>query len=160
MFMDKHLYTWLIGPTGKTYRELLDYALKECAYFLLVTDREQKQLSPKGKEVLNQLAPYLYKMEMKSEWPGTVILNVQVPVYIYNFIPKSAEILRKVADGLYQWQKPGLPDDLCFLRSDESPWLVSTAHESDAYFIVTDDDMERLLKAKPAFASMINRDNE
>jgi hypothetical protein len=71
--MKKNIYNILREPTGSQYNSLLDYALKECKFFLLVTDRDNKQLSPLGKAVLNELAPFLYRMEMKSEWPGTVL---------------------------------------------------------------------------------------
>ena len=153
--MDKYTYNLFVEPSGCNYKNLLDYALGDCKFFLLVTDRDNKQLSPRGKEVLNQLTPFLYKMEMRLEWPGTNLLGNAVPVYTYHFDQDSAEILKSSTEGLYQWQRPDLPDDLCLLRYDESPWLVTIAHEGDSYFELTVEEMDRLLKALPAYASII-----
>lgn len=153
--MDKYTYNLLVEPSGRNYENLLDFALGECKFFLLVTAGNNKQLSPRGKEVLNQLTPFLYKMEMKLEWPGTILLRNAVPVYTYHFVQDSVEILKSSTEGLYQWQRPDLPDDLCLLRFDESPWLVTIAHESDSYFELTEEEMDRLVKALPAYASII-----
>jgi hypothetical protein len=57
--MKKNIYNILIELSGSQYSGLLDYALKECKFFLLVTDRDNRQLSPAGKAVLNELAPFL-----------------------------------------------------------------------------------------------------
>jgi len=158
--MKKNTYNLLIEPSGYNYIDLLDYALGECTLLLLVKYDEQKQLSQRGKGVLDELAPYLYKMEMKSEWPGTVLFGGEVPICTYNFVPESAAILKKSASRLYQWQRPDLPDDLCLLRSDESPWLVTIAHEDDSYLVLDEDEYLRLLKALPAYAPMVEIANE
>lgn len=155
MNMQRATYNLLIEPSGRRYSDLLDYAIKECKYFLLVTDRENKQLSPKGKGVLEELLPHLCRMEMKSEWPGTVLYGSTVPVYLYHFIPESAAILKQSASRLYQWQRPDLPDDLCLLRSDESPWLATIAHENDGYFVMNEEEWRRFSNAIPTFTSMV-----
>ena len=153
--MKKNIYNILREPTGSKYSNLLDYALKECRFFLLVTDRDNKQLNPSGKAVLNELAPFLYRMEMKSEWPGTVLYGDTVPIYIYYYVKESVSILKKSATRLYQWQRSDLPDDLCLLRPDESPWLVTIAHENDSYFELSENEIRHLLKAIPAYTTMI-----
>jgi hypothetical protein len=153
--MKRNFYNILREPTGSQYSSLLDYALKECNFFLLVTDRDNRQLSPAGKAVLNELAPFLYRMEMKSEWPGTVLSWGQVPIYTYHYIEESVSILKKSATRLYQWQRPDLPDDLCLLRPDETPWLVTIAHENDSYFELSENEIRHLLKSLPSYKTMI-----
>lgn len=160
MGMNKNTYNLLREPIGKNYNNLLDHALSECAFFLLVNYDEKKQLSQKGKEVLNELVPYLYRIETKSEWPGTILYGSGVPVHFYHYVQESVAALKKSASGLYQWQRPGLPDDLCLLRPDESPWLVTIAHENDSYFELYEDEIVRLLKALPVYASMIETAGE
>jgi hypothetical protein len=150
-----YTYNLIKEPSGNLYSDLLDYALEVCEFFLLVTDRENKQLNSEGKRVLGELLPFLNRMEMKSEWPGTVLYGGEVQVYMYHYIPESVVILKKAANRLYQWQRPYLPDDLCLLRSDESPWLVTIAHENDSYLVLNEDDYLRLLNALPAYAPMI-----
>jgi hypothetical protein len=157
--MKKNTYDLLIEPKGPIYSGLLDYALGECRFFLLVI-KDEHWIDQEGKTVLEELTPFLYKMEMKSQWPGTIIFGGEVPVYIYHFVPDSAEILKKSAIGLYQWQGPNLPDDLCLLRSDESPWLGTIAHEDDSYLELTEDEMHKLVKAIPELESMIRIHDE
>jgi hypothetical protein len=127
-------------------------------FFLLAIYDEQ--LSQKGKEVLNELASFLYKKEMKTEWPGTIIFGGKITINTYHYVPESILILKKSATRLYQWQMPDLPDDLCLLRSDGSAWLVTIAHESDSYFVLTEDEKLRLLKSMPAYESMLEIAND
>jgi hypothetical protein len=39
--------------------------------------------------------------------------------------------------ALYEWRQPNYPEDLCLLRQDRSPWLVSIAHENDSYLCLS-----------------------
>lgn len=153
--MKMNTYNLIIEPRDRLYFELLDFAFEECGFFLLVTDRENRQLSPQGKKVLDELFPYLSREELRSEWPGTVLINNKVPVYTYHFTPESSKILKKVASRLYQWQRPELPDDLCLLRPDETPWLVTIGHENDSYFVLTEEEKIRLFRAIPDFETML-----
>jgi hypothetical protein len=154
--MKKHTYNLLREPCDNDYRDLLDFAIRECKYFLLVTDKDNKQLCPTGKLLLERLSQFLYKLEMKSEWPGTILLHDQVPVYTYFLVPENLAILKKSATRLYQWQRPNLPDDLCFLRSDETPWLVNIAHENDGYFEISEQEKKHLVSVLPHYRTMIS----
>jgi len=58
-------------------------------------------------------------------------------------------MLKTEAHGLYDWVQPNRPEDLCFLRSDETPWLATIAHEKDAYFELSGEEKQRLTKALP-----------
>lgn len=153
--MSKNIYNILIEPTGQNYYGLLDYALGRYTFFLLVTEKKTKQLSLRGKKLLGELRPNIYRVQLKSEWPGTIIYGGEAMVYTYHFTPESAAILKDRANGLYQWQIPELPDDLCLLRADESPWLVNIAHERDSFFNLKSDEMRCFLKALPAYKPMI-----
>jgi hypothetical protein len=158
--MRKNTFNLLREPCGKEYEELLDYALRDCTYFLLVTDRENRQLFPNGLAVLEKLSPFLYKREMRSEWPGTILLNNKVPVYTFFFIPESATILKNSSTSLYQWQRPNLPDDLCLLRNDESPWLVTIAHEQDGFLSLSENEISCLQKDLPTFRNLVKRESD
>ena len=149
--MERYTYNLVKEPSGKEYSGLLDYAIRDCEYFLLITARENKQLYPAGLSVLDRLSPFLYKKEMRSKWPGTSLLKNKVPVYTYYFVPESAAIIKNSAKSLYQWQRPNLPDDLCLLRTDESPWLVTIAHEQDGFLLLSENEISCLLKALPTF---------
>ncbi len=156
--MTNNILTFLVEPKGNIYRELLVYALSECKYFSFVTNKNKELFSSTEKKVLEELIPYLVRLEMRSEWPGTILLKGEALVYTYIFVQESAKILKNSATGLYQWQEPHLPDDLCFLRSDESPWLVTTAHESDSYFMLSDHEVYRLLEALPSLIPILKKE--
>jgi hypothetical protein len=158
--MNKNTYNLLMEPSGPSYNDLLDYALGDCKYFLLVTSQNNSQLNSRGKEILEELVPYLFRKEMKSEWPGTILLGGEAPVFIYHYIPETVAILKMSATRLYQWQRPDLPDDLCLLRSDESPWLVTIAHENDSYLELTENEMLQLIKEIPSFNTLLEIANE
>jgi hypothetical protein len=153
--MRKNVYSVLVEPSGELYTALLDYALLECKYFILVTEERDKQLNIRGKKILAELSRYMYRREVKSEWPGTVLLSGTAVVITYYYVQESAEILKKNATSLYQWQIPDLPDDLCLLREDESPWLVTIAHESDSYFVLDRLEILQLQKAIPGLVTML-----
>lgn len=153
--MSKNIYNILKEPTGQNYYDLLDYALGKYPFFLLITEKITKQLNPRGKKVLSELTPFIFRIQLKSEWPGTIIYGGEAMVYTYHFTPESAAILKESANRLYQWQIPELPDDLCLLRVDETPWLVNIAHESDSFFNMNTEEMRSFLKALPAYEAMI-----
>ena len=83
-----------------------------------------------------------------------------MPIYLFYLVPESAVILKNSANRLYQWQRPYLPDDLCFLRSDESPWLVTIAHENDSYLQADEEEMLQLKNEKPNVFSMLIKDEK
>jgi hypothetical protein len=57
--------------------------------------------------------------------------------------------LRRIVPGLFDWQCPRLPEDLCFLRPDGFPWLASIAHEQDAYLVLNDEELTKLTSRVP-----------
>jgi hypothetical protein len=71
MDSQKKTYNILIEPSGSLYTDLLDYALNDCKFFLLVASREMNQLGLSAYQVLRELSPYLKISIMTSEWPGT-----------------------------------------------------------------------------------------
>jgi len=70
---------------------------------------------------------------------------------IYTLLPNATawSVIAASAQGLYDWQHPRLPEDLCFLRRDGSPWLGTVAHERDAFLDVDDSELVELLAAVP-----------
>jgi hypothetical protein len=57
--------------------------------------------------------------------------------------------LTKAADSIYAWRQPALPEDLCALRADDTPWLASIAHEGDAWLELTPDEQAVVTDALP-----------
>lgn len=143
-------------PGNQDYADLLDYASTECRYFLLVI-RDTIKINSKCQEVLEKLSKYLYKEKRSDEWPGTQLYDQQVTILQFHYVSGSVEILQGAASSLYQWLQPDLPEDLCLLRADETPWLVTISHESDGFFVLLDQEKNHLLSVLPQLSWMMKR---
>lgn len=127
-------------PRAKVYRNLIAQARRHCDQFLLVV-RGEVGKSTSLLRALNDLQPFLIEQAQAAEWPGTLLLDGEAVVSRYRLCEESVELLTKLADGLYDWQQPDLPEDLCLLRRGGEPWLVSISHERDAYLDLLDHEM-------------------
>lgn len=137
-------------PTGEVLHQLLEYALTQCKQFLLVT--QETELKESGIQVLKNLEPFLLQKSEESQWPGTLLCGEGAggaTVYQYKYCPESAAIIKGVARGLYDWLGPDLPEDLCLMRSDGSPWLVTISHEKDAYLELSVEEKDDLIAKVP-----------
>ena len=70
--------------------------------------------------------------------------------------PETAKILGEAVEGLFDWIEPELPEDLCILRPDGSPWLVTISHEQDAYFQLSDKEKGELTELVPDLRLVID----
>jgi len=68
--------------------------------------------------------------------------NASATILTYHLSSELLVILQTVTNGLYQWVQPELPEDLCFIRPDGEPILITIAHECDAYLDVTEPEAE------------------
>jgi len=90
------------------------------------------------------------------EWPGTVLSgNRSATLHEYRCTGDLANLLSSLANGLYDWVEPQLPEDLGFLRLDGSTWLASIAHERDAFFELSRHELESLLSREPDLRSLV-----
>jgi hypothetical protein len=102
-----------------------------------------------AKALLAELAPHLRQEQSVSEWPGTRLLKGSATQREYELAAATVAILERAADGLYDWRQPARPEDPVFWRRAGGPWLVTIAHERDAYFEVTEAEREGLLRSLP-----------
>ena len=137
-------------PTGEIYHKLIDHALFECRFVLLVV-RDSVRISESGQLILRKMKKFLKSKARGGEWPGTKLLSAsKATLYKYELSWEVAEILKMAVRGLYDWVQPQRPEDLCLLRSDGTPWLASIAHEKDAYFTLSGEEKQRLIKVLPS----------
>lgn len=141
-------------PKGVLYRGLLGEALRYCDRFSLV-QRSECIIDESAKALLLELAPHLRQERTVSEWPGTKLLGGTASLFEYELCEASAAILGRAADGLYDWCQPGKPEDLVLWRASDGPWLVSIAHERDAYFEISSTERDELLQSIPALSEAI-----
>ena len=115
--------------------------------------------APPAMELAEKLKPFLKQETIGLEWPGTLLAEPEggegANIYQYRLIPESGQILKSVANGLYDWVRPELPEDLCLMRPGGSPWLVSIAHEKDSYLELTSEEKELLCRAIPDLKDML-----
>jgi hypothetical protein len=154
---EKRAFSLLREPKGDLYRALIDLGSQRCPTVLLVV-RDPRMLGEDGQKVLESLAIFLTDAQEATQWPGTVLYGDKAVVYRYHTSPELAALLKRLGTGLYSWQHPDLPEDLCLLRSDGTPWLASIAHERDAYLKLTQDEMRELLDLEPRLAHYISAD--
>lgn len=144
----KATFDLLKEPRGWDYRLLLDFCSSRATTALLVV-REPDWLLPSATRILERLEPFCEKASRQSEWPGTRLTSDQATVYHYALCTESLSILKDSAEGLYDWVQPHRPEDLCLLRGDSPPILVTIAHERDAFLELTHDESEELLRMVP-----------
>ena len=109
---------------------------------------------------LQGLNQYLVSEQQASEWPGTHLLPLMGrtqtgTVLTYSYSAAVASILGDLADGLYQWLSPELPEDLALLREPDNVWLASVAHEADGWLELTMDEHAVLLSRVPGLEDYI-----
>jgi hypothetical protein len=136
-------------PTNEVYLRLIDLAQEFCMSFLLVV-RPTISLDMAGIELLDMLKSFLLSREDKSSWPGTDLFDEEKAiVYTYRLCSESANILKKVNNTLYGWVQPNYPEDLCFVKKDGVPWLITISHEHEAFLVLNAEEKEFLSKQIP-----------
>ena len=147
--MERKVYDLKKDPHHDLYRGLIDFALRNCPLGLLVL-RPDKDLEEGGRDLLASLQPYVDSEERSDCWPGTrLLLGAQATLFYFRLEPGSARLLKAATDHLYGWCHPELPEDLCFLNADRTPWLATIAQEEDGFLRLTEWEMRQLLHALP-----------
>jgi hypothetical protein len=125
----------------------------EAAYVVL---RPTVPLAASASTVLHRLNDHEIARREVTEWPGTqLLLGATATLIQYRMSSRLADLLASMADGLYEWAQPNLPEDLGFLRDDGSTWLASISHERDSYVEMSRTEEERLLDHIPELSSLI-----
>jgi hypothetical protein len=137
------------------YRGLIAAGSRRGLTALLVV-RDRAGLRPAGRELLSALRPALIAETVSSEWPGTRLLSGTATLRRFQLNTASAALLTGAAESLYDWVQPALPEDLCLLRPDGTPWIVTIAPERDAYFELSLAEQQELLTELPQLAARIS----
>jgi hypothetical protein len=146
--METHIYNLTDEPSGPVYRRLLEISTAYCGTFLLVK-RHTIAMDETAESALEALRPFIKEVHESSEWPGTQLLGGTATVYQYHLSEKAVVLLGEMAQGLFSWVQPYLPEDLCLLRANGEPWIVSISHESDGYLKLSASEKEALTQKVP-----------
>jgi hypothetical protein len=147
-------YDLLAEPTGETWASLL-HALSRYAVSLQMVVREDLPLSKKGRDLLAALQPHLLQERKGAAWPGTMLLCGEAAIVRFELNASVIAAVLEVAEGLYAWQQPDLPEDLALLAEDGTAILTSIAHERDGYLTSSDAEHESLVRAVPVLRDML-----
>jgi hypothetical protein len=143
-----HTYDLRQEPLGAVYRALVAAAAEVCDGFVLVR-RHEATITESALRVIEHLSPWLLEESEASEWPGTELLG-HTAVYKFKATAETLAFLAQRVDRLYAWCQPDLPEDLCLLREDGSPWLATIAHEADGFLMLSEAEREDLITRVPA----------
>jgi hypothetical protein len=151
-------YLFTSPPAGKVYCELVRFGCALATEALLVV--RDPDIEPEGAiaDKLLALIPFLKDSSRVQEWPGTRLLyddaNVAM-LYRYQTSAELAQALVSMRPALLDWLHPEAPEDLCFIRADGSPILVTISHEKDAYLLLTKDEKSQLDESSPELAATL-----
>ena len=141
-------YTVVEEPRGATYRGLIGHLGALADSFLLVV-RPEVECGPGCARVLRELSADLIETVERTSWPGTKLLSGTARVHRFRSTKRAIALLAETSDGLFEWQQPGLPEDLVMSRAGRPPLLVTIAHEGDAYLHLTDEEVEAVCAEVP-----------
>ncbi len=141
-------------PRGPAWQALLAHARTVCETFLLV-ERRDLGLGDDARALVARLSPWLLREQTASAWPGTRLLGGSATVRLCRLTDESVTAIGGATEGLFEWRQPERLEDLCLL-SQGRPWLVSIAHEEDAYLVLTPQVLARLRQALPRLALCID----
>lgn len=144
----KNIYNLWEEPTNEIYKRLIIFSLKSCDKFQYVVPHHISQ-NRSIQEIIKKFEEFQISVTEKSEWPGTKLLRGTATVYQYRLNKESIIFLINSVNSLYSWVQPDFPEDLCLLRDNGDPWLVTISYEKDSYFELTLDEKRELAEAIP-----------
>jgi hypothetical protein len=151
----RRFYTLNVEPDEEHYDALIDCALEKgiCRFCYLIV-RKSEYLTSSARNSIQMLRPYLIETLIVSEWPGTKLLWDTAELYKYNFCSELATQLKKLSRDIFDWKFPDLPEDLCLMLDENTPWMFSITHERDIVLFLSADEVDYLV-AKNNFSSML-----
>lgn len=136
-------YDLVDEPIGEDYRALLACARSHCDTLILSVDTA-RDLDGAGHEVLSRL-----QGELRSEAESGGVRRLR-----YALTPAVEAVLAE-APGLYAWRQPSRPENLCLLRPDGTPWIMSIASERIGYVEFTPFEKLLLGRSAPGLAAVL-----
>jgi hypothetical protein len=119
--------------------------------------RPETTLTDRGLGVLESLNPFVEQRVKSPRWPGTELVGADADLFYCRLDAESSQLIKSATDHLYGWCHPNLPEDLCLLRADREPWLVTIAHEHDGYLVLSESERQNLLALLPALRTAVAR---
>jgi len=131
MIGDKKMEYWDIdeNPTGTTYQQLIKVLCDYSDKFYFVTRKELDY----DEATIKMFEPYVLKTYKTREWDATKTSGPKATVYEITINGETCQLLQTLANSLYDWVSPDLPEDLTFIKNN-FVWFYSCTHEDYATF--------------------------
>ena len=141
-------YDFVEYPEGELYRRLLKCAQSFCTQLSIVL-RDGIPLEDAACLVVDALDTQLIERRATDSWPGTILHDSEAEVRRYQFDEFTYQVIVESSASLFDWVQPHLPEDPCLYRPDGSTWLVTIAHEEDAYLELAPSELAALNRLVP-----------
>lgn len=146
-------------PVGAVYRGLILYLSHLCPLGLF-TLPDSPPPSPLVTDVLGLLKEHVVEFRRSMTFPGNWSKNAQLQlhesfsddapaIYVFRLNGHSLFALLGFTEGLYDWEYPDLPENLCLMRPEKQACLCSVTRERMAYLYMTEDEVRTLLRRIP-----------
>lgn len=119
------------NPADEVYRELIKVLCDNSDKFYFINRKELKY----NKEILVSFEPYVIESYQTREWANTITKGPSATVYVIESNEETRKLLQCLADTLYDWVAPNLPEDLTFIKNN-FVWFSCTTHEEFGGFSI------------------------
>jgi len=142
-------------PVANAYTDLVRFGCVFGSHALLVVRDPDIDPGSSIADILVALLPFIENSARAEEWPGTRLFGHDAMLHRYRTSPEFADALLTLRPSLLSWLHPDAPEDLCFLRIDGRPLLVTVSHESDAYMLLDREEVSEIQNRYPTLAAAI-----
>ncbi|NMH68184.1 hypothetical protein HF072_05265 [Bacillus sp. RO3] len=132
------------NPTDHTYQSLMKVLCDHSDTFYFIT---RKELSY-DQNVLAVFQPHIIQTYQTKEWANTLTLGPPATAHLIEANEGTCKLLQQLANGLYDWVAPRLPEDLTFIKNNFT-WFSSTTHEECGGFSIRSDYYRRFIHTIP-----------
>jgi hypothetical protein len=136
------MYNFERKVESEIYFKILNYALMTESKMVFI-EFAFTALTTQFKELIS---PFIIKQEQVKKWPGSILhAEGKIIMYVLDINPQLIKQIGLLIPSLWGWSYPNYPEDLSFLRKDGTPWFISTTHEDDAYMILEEGEIEKVI---------------
>ncbi|WP_128895549.1 leucine-rich repeat domain-containing protein [Longirhabdus pacifica] len=122
------------------YYALIDYAIEHADTFMLADHHYTWDVNSDYRTIFKKLEPYLIHLDDQQQTNNAISYSKGAHYYTYRCCQEAGHILKEVANSLFSWEFPSLPEDLSFFYSDGKPLLTNIAHEHMGRIYMDEDE--------------------
>ncbi|ULO05612.1 leucine-rich repeat domain-containing protein [Paenibacillus sp. 19GGS1-52] len=138
------------GPKGEAYKRLIGFLIERTDKFVLSEWDEHYGMVKLYTEVMDKLKPFLVEQNTMEQMQAKSGANYSPGTYyIYQCCAEAGAVLKEAVHGLYDWQQPHMPEDLCFWDAEGADYLYSVSHEKICSLKMSEEEARQLAERIP-----------